>query len=149
MPQNAFFLWTRDLLVSQKMTQRHFFFSILHQLSPVILANSTIMAFSLFRNSTFNFHCCTQCEATPPQKSARKWRCDLSRLLARKITKGIHSCKPVSLNCPTDWCWMIFRVVVKVGFHCGPERKKGFCNSASSSSFFSVPLKIVRPLGTA
>ena len=26
--------------------------------------------------------------------------CDIFRLLARKITKGIHSCKPTSLNCP-------------------------------------------------
>ena len=25
----------------------------------------------------------------------------ISRLLALKITKGIHSCKPASLNCPT------------------------------------------------
>ena len=42
----------------------------------------------------------TQCKLTPTQKSARKWRCDLSRLLAQKITKGIHSCKPASLNRP-------------------------------------------------
>ena len=32
-----------------------------------------------------------------------KWRCDLSRLLARKITKGNHSCKPASLNCPIGY----------------------------------------------
>ena len=25
---------------------------------------------------------------------------DLSQLLAQKIMKGIHSCKPASLNCP-------------------------------------------------
>ena len=56
------------------------------------------MAFVLLRNSRFNFHCYTQREATPTQKSARKCRCDLSQLLARKITKGIHSCKPASLN---------------------------------------------------
>ena len=36
----------------------------------------------------FNFHCYTQHEAMPTQKSA----------LARKITKGIHSCKPASPN---------------------------------------------------
>ena len=30
-------------------------------------------------------------------------RCSLSRLLARKITKGIRSCKPASLNC-LIWC---------------------------------------------
>ena len=39
----------------------------------------------------------------PTQKSARKWRCNLSRLLAWKITKDIHSCKPASLNCPLSF----------------------------------------------
>ena len=58
------------------------------------------MIFLLLRNSTFNFDCYTQREATPTQKSARKWRRDLSRLLARKITKGVHSCKPASPNRP-------------------------------------------------
>ena len=73
MPQNAFFLQTRDLLVSQKMTQRHFF-SPLHPLSTVIFATAAVLAFVLLRNSTsrFNFHCYTQREATPTQKSARK-----------------------------------------------------------------------------
>ena len=73
------------------------FFPILHHLSPVIFENTT-MAFLLLRNSTFSFHCYTQCEAMPPQKSAWKWRCNLSRLLAWKITKGIHLCKPASLK---------------------------------------------------
>ena len=99
MPQNAFFLRTRDLLVSQKTTQRHYF-STLHPISPVIFATATVVALVLLRDSRFNFHCYTQREATLTQKSARKWRCDLSRLLARKITKGIHSCKPASLNRP-------------------------------------------------
>ena len=72
--------------------------STLHPLSPVNFATATVVAFVLLRNSGFNFHCYTQREATPPQKSARKCRCDLSRLLARKITKGIHSSRPISLN---------------------------------------------------
>ena len=38
----------------------------------------------------------------PTQKSAQKWCCDLSRLLAWKITKGIHSCKPALLNRPVQ-----------------------------------------------
>ena len=92
MPQNAFFPRTRDLLVSQKTTQRHF--------PPVIFSSATVLAFVLLRSSRFNFHCYTQREATPTQKSGRKWRCDLSQLLARKITKGIHSCKTASLNHP-------------------------------------------------
>ena len=80
--------------------QRHFFFFTLHPLSTVIFATATVLAFVMLRHSRFNFHCYTQPEATPTQKSARKWRCDLSRLLAQKITKGIHSCKPASLNRP-------------------------------------------------
>ena len=99
MPQNAFFLRTHDLLVSQKTTQKHFF-STLHPLSTVLFATATVLAFVLLHDSRFNFHRYTQREATPTQKSARKWCCDLSRLLARKITKRIHSNKPASLNHP-------------------------------------------------
>ena len=97
MPQNAFFPQTCDL-VSQKMTQRHFF----HPPSPFPgnFCNTTVVAFVPLCNSRFNFHCYTQHEATPTQKSAQKRRCDLSQLLAQKITKGIHSCKPASLNRP-------------------------------------------------
>ena len=98
-PQNAYFPWNRDLLVSQKTMQSHFF-PTLHPIFPVIFASATVVAFVLLRNSRFNFHCYTQREATPTQKLAWKWRCDLSRLLVRKITKGIHSCKPASLICP-------------------------------------------------
>ena len=71
MPQNAFFLRTRDLLVSQKTTKRHFF-PTLHPLSTVIFATATVLAFVLLRDSRFNFHRYTQREATPTQKSARK-----------------------------------------------------------------------------
>ena len=51
--------------------QRHFF----HPSIPfpsVIFATATVLAFVLLRDSRFNFHCYTQCEATPTQKSARK-----------------------------------------------------------------------------
>ena len=85
-----------DILGSQKTTQRHFFFYFtLHSISPVIFATATVAAFVPLR------HCYTQREATPTQKSARKGRCDLLLPLARKITKGIHSRKPSSLNRPT------------------------------------------------
>ena len=70
MPQNAFFLQTRNLLVSKKMMQRHFF-STLHPLSTVIFATATVVAFVLLHDSRFNFHHYTQREATPTQKSAR------------------------------------------------------------------------------
>ena len=100
MHQNALFPRTRDLLVSQKTTQRHFF-STLHPRTPVIFVTATGVAFVLLRNSTFNFRCYTQSEATPTQRSTRKWRCDILR-------KRLHSCKPASLNRPiglpyTDW----------------------------------------------
>ena len=94
MPQNAFLLRTRDLLVSQKTTQRHFFPS-LSPLSTIIFATATVLAFVRLRNSRFNFHCYTQREEIGPEL-----RRDLSRLLARKITKRIHSSKPASLNRP-------------------------------------------------
>ena len=59
-----------------------------------------MVTFVLLCNSRFNFHCYTQREAMPTQKSAWKWHCNLSRLLTQKITKGIHLCKPASLNRP-------------------------------------------------
>ena len=99
MPQNAFSLWTHELLVSQKVTQRHFF-PTLHPLSLVISATATAVAFVLLHNSRFNSHCYTQCETTPTQKSAWKWCCDLLWFPPQKITKRIHSCKPASLNHP-------------------------------------------------
>ena len=52
--------------------QRHFF-PTLHPLSTVIFATATVLAFVLLRDSRFNFHCYTQREATPSQKSA--WKC--------------------------------------------------------------------------
>ena len=99
MPQNTFFPQTHDLLVSPKNDTKTRF-SILHPLSLVIFATATVVVFVLLCNSRFNFHCYKQRETTPTQKSAWKWHCNLSQLLARKITKGIHSCKPASLNCP-------------------------------------------------
>ena len=90
MPQNAFLPRNHNLLVSHKMTQRHFF-STLYPLSLVIFATATVVAFLLLRNSRFNFHCYTQCEATSTQKSAQKWRCDILRLV-QKITKGVDDC---------------------------------------------------------
>ena len=81
------------------MTQRHFF-STLHPPFLIIFANVTVVAFLLLRKSRFNFHCYTQRETTPTHKLAWKWCCNPMQLLARKITKGIHSCKPASLNRP-------------------------------------------------
>ena len=75
-------------------------FSTLHPLSLVMSAITTVVAFVLLRNSRFIFHCYTQREPTPVRNRPGSGSYDLSRLLARKIMKGIHSCKPASLNCP-------------------------------------------------
>ena len=72
--------------------------------SPVIPANATVVAFVLLQMSMFNFHCYSRVY----QRLLRNWlgsgSCNLLWLLAQKITKGIHSCKPVwqhfTTNCP-------------------------------------------------
>ena len=68
------------------------FFFNLHHLSPVIFANTTVVAFLLLRRSSVN----QPLLRNRPGSGSY----DLSRLLARKITKSIHSCKPASLNRP-------------------------------------------------
>ena len=98
MPQNAFFLRTRNLLVSQKTMQRHFF-STLHPLSMVIFATATVLAFVLLHNSRFNFQLYTAWSNAYSEISLEV-HCDLSQLLAQKLTKRIHSSKPALLNCP-------------------------------------------------
>ena len=93
MPPNAFF--------STNSAQKTLFFSTLHPIPTVIFATATVLAFVLLRDSRFSFQCYAQREATPTQKSARKCTAtSQSRLLARKITKRIHSSKPASLNRP-------------------------------------------------
>ena len=85
MPQNAFFLRTRNLLINKKnTTQRHFLFT-LHPLSMVIFATATVLAFVLLHNSSFNFHCYTQREAMPTQKSARKWAATSRDFLRERV----------------------------------------------------------------
>ena len=48
------------------------FFPTLHPLSLIIFATAVVVAFVLLRNSGFNFHCYTQCEAMPTWKSCAK-----------------------------------------------------------------------------
>ena len=93
-PKHIFYTNSRSS--GQSKNDADTFFSNLHPLSTVIFATATVLAFVLFRESRFNFHCYIQRETTPTQKSAQK----SLRLLVRKITKGIHSCKPASLNRP-------------------------------------------------
>ena len=69
-PRMHFF--THSQSSSQSKNDTKTLFSALHSLSPVIFATATVVAFVLLRNSRFNFHCYTQREATPTQKSAWK-----------------------------------------------------------------------------
>ena len=81
--------------------QRHFFPpSIIFPL--VIFATAVMVAFVLLSNTRLNFRCYTIHSVNQHLLRNRPGSdsCDLSRLLARKITKGIHSCKPASLNRP-------------------------------------------------
>ena len=89
-------LRTRDL-VSQKMMQRHFI-STLHPLSTVIVAAATVLAFVLLRDSRFNFHCCTQHEATPTQKSARKCTATSRDFLCERLQSA--------LTLANQLCWI-------------------------------------------
>ena len=97
MPQNAFFLRTRDLLVSPKTTQRHFLFT-LHPLSTVIFLQLQqywhLYCFAILISTSTVIHSVKQ----RLLRNRLEVRCDLSRLLSRKITKRIHSSKPASLN---------------------------------------------------
>ena len=60
-------------------------------------ANTTVVAFVLLRNCRFSFHCYTQHEAAPTQKSAPKWQ--LWRFVTSYM-EHFHLCKPALLNCP-------------------------------------------------
>ena len=102
MPQNTFFFTNSRSSGQPKNDAKTHFPPTLHPLSLVIFASATVVSFVPLRNSRFNFHRYTQREATPTQKSARKWCCDRDPawLLVQKITKGIHSCKPASQNRP-------------------------------------------------
>ena len=98
-PKNVFF--STNSFGQSKIDHRHTHFFILHHLSPVIFANATVVAFLLLHNSGFNFHCYTQREPTTTQNRPGSGGYELSRLLARNITKGNHSCKPASLKWQT------------------------------------------------
>ena len=70
-PKTHFF-YELAIFWSGKKRRKDTFFPTLHPLSTVIFATATVLAFVLLRDSRFNFHCYTQREVTPTQKSARK-----------------------------------------------------------------------------
>ena len=91
------------ILASQATMQRHFL-SILHHLSPAILANTTVVALLLLPNSRFHCHFYTQHEPTPTQKSApEEAAATLCDFLHKRSWPFVTSCtkdyKGV-LNCP-------------------------------------------------
>ena len=53
---------------------RWHFLSILHHLSHVIFANTTVATSALLLNSRLNFHCYIQRKLVPTQKLAWKWQ---------------------------------------------------------------------------
>ena len=132
MPQNAFFSTNSRYSGQQKTMQRHFF-PTLHPLSTVIFATATVLAFVLLRDSRFNFHCYTQCEAVPTKKSARKCAAT-SRNFLCEITKYIHSSKPALLNHPKHFSmklWSSHQPKNKVKtllFHPPSPFPSDFCN---------------------
>ena len=71
MPQNAFFSTNSQSSAQPKNDAMMLYFHP-PSLSMVIFATATVLAFVLLHNSSFNFHCYTQREATPTQKLARK-----------------------------------------------------------------------------
>ena len=109
-PKRIFSTNSRSSVQPKKHAKTLFFFSTLHPLSTVIFATAAVLAFVLLRDSRFNFHYYTQREATPTQKSeiGPEVRCDLSRLLAQKITKRMNSLQQTSFaesphsHCPAQ-----------------------------------------------
>ena len=85
MPQNAFFFYELAIFWSAKKRRKDTFFPTLHLLSTVIFATATVLAFVLLRDSRFNFHCYTQRESTPTQKSARKSAATSRDLLRERL----------------------------------------------------------------
>ena len=68
-----------------------------HHLSPVIFANTTVMAFVLLHSSWFNFHSYTEHEPTPHQKlspevAAATFRSFLLKRLQRAFTHANQPC---------------------------------------------------------
>ena len=97
-PKTHFFPATNSRSSDQPQNDAKTLFSTLHPLSTVIFATATVLAFVLLRNFNFNFHCYTQREATPTQKSARKCSRDFFR--ERLQSALFYSSKPASLNRP-------------------------------------------------
>ena len=65
----------------------------LHPLSTVNFATATVLAFVLLHDYRFNFHCYTQCEATPTQKSARMCAATSHDILCERLQSAFTLAK--------------------------------------------------------
>ena len=97
MPQNASFFSMNSWSSGQPKNAANTLF--FHPPSPFhgnFCNCNSIMAFALLHNSGFNFHCYTAWSNAYSEIGPEV----TLRLFAQKITNGIHSCKPASLNRP-------------------------------------------------
>ena len=101
MPQTAFFpqalviFWSAEKRCQPKNDARTLFSS-----TTTFPLNTTVVVYVLLRSSRFSpFIVMHSVIRYLLRNLPGSGSCDLSRLLARKITKGIHSCKRASLSC--------------------------------------------------
>ena len=99
MPQNTFFPRNHDLPVSKKHDTDTFFYPT----SPFPGNFCKVVAFVLLHNSRFNFHCYTQREVTPTQKSARKCAATSRDFLRERLQSAFTLTNQLSLNRPIPW----------------------------------------------
>ena len=82
----------------------------------------------------------------PTQKSAWKWRWDFSQHLVWKVTKGIHSCKPASLNRPIQNAESLLSIVeVSSPLPLAPFTYAPTCGAKRGISLFFLELRSVHP----
>ena len=116
-----FFKRTPDLLVSRETTPRHIP-HIRHHFPPVILANSTVVAFILISNSLFSFHCCIQREPVPTQKSSRKWELRPFATSCTKNDKGYSFVQTSFAELPDSLAFILLSNSL-FSFHCYTRRE--------------------------
>ena len=95
------------------MTQRYFF-STLHHFSTVNVATATVLAFVLLHISRFNFHCYTQSETMPTQKSARKCAATSHDFLRERLQSAFTLANQLR--------WITQYILMKVLLHASVER---------------------------
>ena len=106
-----------------------------HPPSPflsAIFAYATEVAFVPLHNSRFNFQCYAQREQKPLRNWPRSGSCNLSRLLAQKITKGIHSLTHTSFSELLNTFYKIISVLPSALKFSNPGTSSNSLSSTSS-----------------